>query len=96
MKCQVKDYPKDDPLKMLGAKNLALQDNTSTIKLARNGRRLCGGGFRVVIRIIRTSKVLCNETDRRCVDDVSLQHEGSSGVPSFCSNISTKSSYQIY
>jgi hypothetical protein len=42
MKCQVKDYPDDDPLKMLGTKNLAKQDNTSTIKLARNGRRSCG------------------------------------------------------
>jgi hypothetical protein len=42
MKCQVKDYPDDDPLKMLGTKNLAKQDNTSTIKLAVNGRRSCG------------------------------------------------------
>ena len=42
MKCQVKDYPDDDPLKLLGTKNLAKQDNTSTIKLARNGRRSCG------------------------------------------------------
>ena len=42
MKDQVKDYPIDDPLKMLGTKNLAEQDNTSTIKLAVNGRRSCG------------------------------------------------------
>ena len=42
MKDQVKDYPADDPLKMLGTKNLAEQDNTSTIKLAVNGRRSCG------------------------------------------------------
>jgi hypothetical protein len=42
MKDQVKDYPSDDPLKMLGAKVLAKQDNTSTIRLARNGRRSCG------------------------------------------------------
>jgi hypothetical protein len=42
MKCQVKDYPEGDPLKMLGTKNLAKQDNTSTIKLANNGRRSCG------------------------------------------------------
>jgi hypothetical protein len=42
MKCQVKNYPEDDPLKMLGTKNLAKQDNTSTIKLAVNGRRSCG------------------------------------------------------
>ena len=42
MKGQVKDYPDDDPLKSLGTKNLAKQDNTSTIKLARNGRRSCG------------------------------------------------------
>ena len=42
MKDQVKHYPADDPLKMLGTKNLAEQDNTSTIKLAVNGRRSCG------------------------------------------------------
>ena len=42
MKCQVKHYPNSDPLKLLGTKVLALQDNTSTIKLARNGRRSCG------------------------------------------------------
>ena len=42
MKCQVKNYPDSDPLKLLGTKVLAQQDNTSTIKLARNGRRSCG------------------------------------------------------
>jgi hypothetical protein len=42
MKCQVKDYPVGDPLKLLGTKVLALQDNTSTMKLAQNGRRSCG------------------------------------------------------
>jgi hypothetical protein len=42
MKCQVKDYPDSDPLKLLGTKVLAQQDNTSTIKLARNGSRSCG------------------------------------------------------
>jgi hypothetical protein len=46
MKDQVKDYPIDDPLKMMGAKNLAEQDNTSTIKLAVNGRRSCGQRMR--------------------------------------------------
>ena len=42
MKCQVKEYPIDHPLKNLGKKNLVLQDNTSTIKLAKGGRRVCG------------------------------------------------------
>jgi hypothetical protein len=42
MKCQVKDYPGSDPLKMLGTKNLAKQDNINTIKLAVYGRRSCG------------------------------------------------------
>ena len=42
MKDQVKDYPDDDPLKSLGKNNLAKQDNTSSIKLGRNGRRSCG------------------------------------------------------
>jgi hypothetical protein len=42
MKCQVEEYPDDDPLKLLRTKNLAKQDNTSTIKLvSRNGRRSC-------------------------------------------------------
>ena len=42
LKCQVKDYPIDHPLKDLGKKNLVKQDNTSTIKLAKDGRRVCG------------------------------------------------------
>jgi hypothetical protein len=42
MKCQVKDYPDSDPLKLLGTKVLAQQDNTSTIGLARNGCQSCG------------------------------------------------------
>mmetsp|Transcript_8119 Transcript_8119/g.18006 ORF Transcript_8119/g.18006 Transcript_8119/m.18006 type:complete len:389 (-) Transcript_8119:645-1811(-) len=41
-KAQVKDYPDDHPLKQLGCKNLVKQDNTSTIKMAKGGRRTCG------------------------------------------------------
>jgi hypothetical protein len=37
IKCQVEEYPDDDPLKLLGTKNLAKQDNTSTIKHAGKG-----------------------------------------------------------
>ena len=42
LKCQVKEYLVNHPLKNLGKKNLVLQDNTSTIKLAKGGRRVCG------------------------------------------------------
>ena len=41
-KDQVKDYPVEHPLKDLGTKNIVLQDKTSTIRLVKGGRRVCG------------------------------------------------------
>ena len=41
-KKQMREYPIDHPLKDLGKKNVILQDNTSTIKLVKGGRRVCG------------------------------------------------------
>ena len=41
-KCQFKYYPIEHPLKELGKNNLLLQDNTSTIKMLKGGRRTCG------------------------------------------------------
>ena len=40
-KDQVKEYPTEHPLKKLGTKNIMLQNNTSTIKLVKGGRRVC-------------------------------------------------------
>ena len=39
---QVKAYPFENPLKNLGRKNIVLQDNTSTIRLVKGWRRVCG------------------------------------------------------
>ena len=39
---QVKKYPAEQSLKDLGKKYIVLQDNTSTIKMVKNGRRVCG------------------------------------------------------
>ena len=38
---QVKEYQVEHSLKDLGKKNVVLQDNTSTIKLLKSGRRVC-------------------------------------------------------
>ena len=35
-------YPSKHPFKDLGKENLVKQDNTSTITMAKNGRRVCG------------------------------------------------------
>ena len=40
-KYQVKTYPIEHPLKMLGKKNLVKQDNISTIKMVKGGVRVC-------------------------------------------------------
>ena len=37
----MKEYPVEHLLKDLGKKNVVLQDNTSTIKLVKGGRRVC-------------------------------------------------------
>ena len=47
-KFQVKDYPENHPLKKLGTRNLMKQDNTSTIKMAKGGRRTCGKRTRCI------------------------------------------------
>ena len=39
---QVKKYPAEHPFKDLDKKNAVLQDNTSTIKMVKGGRRVCG------------------------------------------------------
>ena len=39
---QVKEYPAVHPLKDMGKKNVLLQDNTSTIKMLKGGKRVCG------------------------------------------------------
>ena len=39
---QVKNYPANNLLKELGHNTLIKQDNTSTMKLAQGGRRVCG------------------------------------------------------
>ena len=41
-KFQVKDFLDNDSLKQLGTKNMVKQDNTSTIKMAKGGRRTYG------------------------------------------------------
>ena len=41
-KDQVKEYPVTHPLKEMGTKNVVEQDNTSTIKLIKGGKRVCG------------------------------------------------------
>ena len=35
--CQLEDYPRSNPLKKLGTKNLVKQDNTSTIRMIKSG-----------------------------------------------------------
>ena len=47
-KDQVKEYPVKHPLKDLGTKNIVLQDNTSTIKLVKDSRRVCGSRTRSI------------------------------------------------
>ena len=47
-KFQVNDYPKDHPLKKLGTKDMVKQDNTSTIKMAKGGRRTFGKRTRCI------------------------------------------------
>ena len=47
-KDQVKEYPTKHRLKKLGTKNLVLQANTSAIKLAKGGRRVCGSRTRSI------------------------------------------------
>ena len=62
LKCQVKEYPIDHPLKNLGKKNLVLQDNTSTIKLAKGGRRVCGKRTRnIYIRYFYVTERITDE-----------------------------------
>ena len=43
---QVKEYPVAHLLKDLGKKNVVLEDNTSTIKLVKGGRKVCGSRTR--------------------------------------------------
>ena len=38
---QVKEYPIEHPLKDMGKNNIVLQDNTSTIKMLKGGKRVC-------------------------------------------------------
>ena len=40
-KNQVKEYPVTYPLKEMGSKNMVEQDNTSTIKMLKGGKRVC-------------------------------------------------------
>ena len=47
-KGQFKKYSIKHPLKELGTKNIVLQDNTSTIKLVKGGRRVCGSRTRSI------------------------------------------------
>ena len=47
-KDQVKEYPVKHPLKDLSTKNIVLQDNTSTIKLVKGSRRVCGSRTRSI------------------------------------------------
>ena len=46
---QVKDYPVTHPLKEMGTKNVVEQDNTSTIKLIKGGKRVCGQRTRNIL-----------------------------------------------
>ena len=39
---QVKEYPAVHPLKDMGKKSVLFQDNTSTIKILKGGKRVCG------------------------------------------------------
>ena len=39
---QAKKYPVGHPLKDFGKKKVVLQDNTSTIKMVKGGKRVCG------------------------------------------------------
>ena len=43
---KVKEYPTEHPFKELGKKNNAKQDNISTIKLIKGGRRVDGARTR--------------------------------------------------
>ena len=45
---QIKEYPVEYPLKDLGRKNIVLQDNTSTIRLVKSGRKVCGSRTRSI------------------------------------------------
>ena len=38
----MKEYPVEHPLEDLGKKNLVLQGSNSTIRLVKDGRRVCG------------------------------------------------------
>ena len=40
---QVEEYPVEHPLKDMGKKTVLLQDNTSTIKMLKGGKRVCVG-----------------------------------------------------
>ena len=41
-KKQVKNYPAEHPFKDFGKMNVVLQDNTSTIKMVKDGKTVCG------------------------------------------------------
>ena len=45
-KDQVEEYPTEHPFKDLDKKNLVEQDNTSTIKMVKGGRTVCGARTR--------------------------------------------------
>ena len=47
-KDQVKKYSVEHPLKDLGTKNIVFQNNTSTIRLVKGGRRVCGSRTRSI------------------------------------------------
>ena len=64
MKDQFKDYPdKSEPITLLGSRNIADQDNTSTIKLEKGGRRACGKRTRnIKIRYFYVTERIKDET----------------------------------
>ena len=45
---QVKEYPVEHSLNDLGTNNVVLQHNTSTIRLVKGGRRVCGSRKRSI------------------------------------------------
>ena len=48
-KDQVKEYPKDHALKEMGSNTVVEQDNTSTIKMLKGGKRVCGQRTRNIL-----------------------------------------------
>ena len=60
---QVKEYPVKHPLKDMGKKTVLLQDNTSTIKMLKGGKRVCGQRTRKIhIRCFYAHERVAEET----------------------------------